>query len=130
MRWRAPASNKLADTGRRGTTSPELLQGFVAAAVEESLKHLNQLKDARKETIKPVLEKEEARLERWRTRRIAKLDEALAGLSAESKQAAQLRGEKDEIERYLKDRRENWRDAHFESAPEPTTRLVLAIEGV
>lgn len=120
---------KLADTGRRGTTSPELLQGFVAAAVEESLKHLIQLKDARKEAIKPVLEKEEARLERWRTRRIAKLDEALAGLSAESKQAAQLRGEKDEIERYLKDRRENWRDAHFEAAPEPTTRLVLAIEG-
>jgi ERCC4-related helicase len=122
--------DQLADTGRRGTTSPELLQGFVAAAVEESLKHLTQLKDARKQTIKPVLEKEEARLERWRTRRIAKLDEALAGLSAESKQAAQLRGEKDEIERYLKDRRENWRDAHFEAAPEPTTRLVLAIEGV
>ena len=121
---------KLADTGRRGTTSPELLQGFVAAAVEESLKHLTQLKDARKQSIKPVLEKEEARLERWRTRRIAKLDEALAGLSAESKQAVQLRGEKDEIERYLKDRRENWRDAHFEAAPEPTTRLVLAIEGV
>lgn len=122
--------DKLADTGRRGTTSPELLQGFVAAAVEESLKHLIQLKDARKQAIKPVLEKEEARLERWRTRRIAKLDEALSGLSAESKQAAQLRGEKDEIERYLKDRRENWRDAHFEAAPEPTTRLVLAIEGV
>lgn len=122
--------DKLADTGRRGTTSPELLQGFVAAAVEESLKHLIQLKDARKKAIKPVLEKEEARLERWRTRRIAKLDEALAGLSAESKQAAQLRGEKDEIERYLKDRRENWRDAHFEAAPEATTRLVLAIEGV
>jgi ERCC4-related helicase len=122
--------DQLADTGRRGTTSPELLQGFVAAAVEESLKHLTQLKDARKQTIKPVLEKEEARLERWRTRRIAKLDEALSGLSAESKQAAQLRGEKDEIERYLKDRRENWRDAHFEAAPEPTTRLVLAIEGV
>jgi ERCC4-related helicase len=121
---------KLADTGRRGTTSPELLQGFVAAAVEESLKHLTQLKDARKQAIKPVLEKEEARLERWRTRRIAKLNEVLAGLSTESKQAAQLRGEKDEIERYLKDRRENWRDAHFEAAPEPTTRLVLAIEGV
>jgi ERCC4-related helicase len=122
--------DKLADTGRRGSTSAELLQGFVAAAVEESLKHLTQLKDARKQAIKPVLEKEEARLERWRTRRIAKLDEALAGLSAESKQAAQLRGEKDEMERYLKDRRENWRDAHFEAAPEPTTRLVLAIEGV
>ena len=121
---------KLADTGRRGVTSPELLQGFVSAAVEESIKHLKQLKDKRIQALKPVLDKEEARLERWRTRRIAKLDDALAGLSAESKQAAQLRNEKDEIERYLKDRRENWRDAHFEAAPEPTTRLVLAIEGV
>jgi hypothetical protein len=122
--------DRLADTGRRGTLMSEVLQGMVSAAVGESLKHLTLLKDARKQTIKPVLDKEEARLERWRTRRIAKLDEALAGLSAESKQAAQLRGEKDEIERYLKDRRENWRDAHFEAAPEPTTRLVLAIEGV
>lgn len=121
---------KLADTGRRGVTSPELLQGFVSAAVEESIKHLKQLKDKRIQALKPVLDKEEARLGRWRARRLAKLDEALSGLSAESKQAAQLRNEKDEIERYLKDRRENWRDAHFEAAPEPTTRLVLAIEGV
>ena len=121
---------KLADTGQRGVTSPELLQGFVSAAVEESIKHLKQLKDKRIQALKPVLDKEEARLERWRARRLAKLDEALSGLSAESKQAAQLRNEKDEIERYIKDRRENWRDAHFEAAPEPTTRLVLAIEGV
>ena len=121
---------KLADTGRRGVTSPELLQGFVSAAVEESIKHLKQLKDKRIQALKPVLDKEETRLERWRARRLAKLDEALSGLSAESKQAAQLRNEKDEIECYLKDRRENWRDAHFEAAPEPTTRLVLAIEGV
>ncbi len=121
---------KLADTGQRGVTSPELLQGFVSAAVEESIKHLKQLKDKRIQALKPLLDKEEARLERWRARRLAKLDEALSGLSAESKQAAQLRNEKDEIERYIKDRRENWRDAHFEAAPEPTTRLVLAIEGV
>ena len=64
------------------------------------------------------------------SRRIAKLDETLAGLAPDSRQAAQLRQEKDEIERYLKDRRENWRDAHFEAAPQATTRLVLAIEGV
>lgn len=121
---------KLADTGRRGVPSPELLQGFVSAAVEESLKFLMQLKDQRLQALKPVLDKEEARLERWRARRLAKLDEALSSLSSESKQAAQLRNEKDEIERYLKDRRENWREAHFEAAPEPTTRLVLAIEGV
>ena len=77
-----------------------------------------------------LLEKEEARLAHWRDRRIAKLDETLAGLAPDSRQAAQLRQEKDEIERYLKDRRENWRDAHFEAAPQATTRLVLAIEGV
>ena len=55
---------KLADTGRRGGTSPEILQGFVSAAVEESLKHLKQLKDKRIQALKPVLDKEEARLER------------------------------------------------------------------
>ncbi|MFM8444622.1 MAG: SNF2-related protein [Methylococcus sp.] len=122
--------DKLADTGRHGAASLEVLQGFVSAAVEESLRHLNALKEARRLTLKPVLDKEEARLERWRQRRLAKLDEALSSLSAESKQAALLRNEKDEIERYLKDRREHWRDAHFEAAPEPTTRLVLAVEGV
>ena len=69
-------------------------------------------------------------LTRWRDRRIAMLDGELTRLAPDSRQAAQLRQEKDEIERYLKDRRENWRDAHFEAAPQATTRLVLAIEGV
>ena len=122
--------DQLADTGRRGALSLEILQGFVVAAVEESLKSLNMLKTERQQAIKPMLEKEEARLAHWRDRRIAKLDETLAGLAPDSRQAAQLRQEKDEIERYLKDRRENWRDAHFEAAPQATTRLVLAIEGV
>lgn len=122
--------DQLADTGQRGALSPEVLSGFVAAAVEESLKHLNVLKAARQHIIKPLLDQEEARLARWRDRRIAKLDQTLAALAPDSRQAAALRQEKDEIERYLKDRRENWREAHFEAAPAPTTRLVLTIEGV
>ncbi len=122
--------DQLADTGRRGTLSPEVLGGFVAAAVEESLKHLNILKTERQRAIKPRLDQEEGRLARWRDRRMAMLDGELAKRAPDSRPAASLRQEKDEIERYLKDRRENWREAHFEAAPASTTRLVLAIEGV
>ena len=122
--------DQLADTGRSGALSSEVLGGFVTAAVEESLKHLNMLRVERQQAIKPRLDQEEGRLARWRDRRMAMLDGELTRLASDSHQAAALRQEKEEIERYLRDRRENWREAHFEAAPAPTTRLALAIEGV
>jgi hypothetical protein len=36
----------------------------------------------------------------------------------------------EEMEAYLKDRQENWRETHFTAASESSTRLVLVIEGV
>ena len=36
----------------------------------------------------------------------------------------------EEMESWLKDREENWRDTHFTAASDPSTQLVLVIEGV
>ncbi len=44
--------------------------------------------------------------------------------------ARHFRRELDEMEAYIKDRQENWRDTHLKAASEPSTRLVLVIEGV
>jgi hypothetical protein len=98
--------------------------------VQESLKHLQARRQQRQLQLKPRLEQEEQRLARWRDRRLSKLDALLAELPPNSRQANAYRQEKDEVQRFLEDRRENWRHAHFEAAPEPTTRLILAIEGV
>lgn len=51
-------------------------------------------------------------------------------LPPEGKRALQLRRQLDEMERYLRDREDNWKDTHLRASDEPTTRLVLAIEGV
>ena len=34
-----------------------------------------------------------------------------------------------EMEDYIRDRRENWQDTHVRTAREPSTQLVLVIEG-
>jgi hypothetical protein len=34
------------------------------------------------------------------------------------------------MDAYVRDRQDNWRDAHFTAASEPSTQLLLVIEGV
>jgi hypothetical protein len=48
---------------------------------------------------------------------------------AASQEAIKARQELEESEKYVKDRTLNWKQAHFEAADQPTTRLILAIEG-
>ncbi|NEX19867.1 DEAD/DEAH box helicase [Thiorhodococcus mannitoliphagus] len=119
----------LANTGRGSRLPDSLLAGFVEGAVEESLRHLRQLKDQRQEQIKPRLDEEERRLKRWFQRRAEHIEGALRDLPPEGKRALQLRRQLDEMERYLRDREDNWKDTHLLASDEPSTRLVLAIEG-
>jgi hypothetical protein len=120
----------LADTGRRGTLSEPLLKGFVEAAVNQSRDRMLTRRQERQAEIRPMLEYEEARLTNWLSRRRDRINEQLAELSPNSQQAVRARQTLEEAEKYVQDRNMNWRLAHFEAADQPTTRLILAIEGV
>ena len=61
---------------------------------------------------------------------LLRIEEQLCGLPPEGKQATKLRQQREEMEKYLKDREQNWRNAHFLAVDEPSTRLVLVVEGV
>jgi hypothetical protein len=58
------------------------------------------------------------------------LEDRIEELGASHPMARHFRRELDEMEAYIKDRQENWRDTHLKAASEPSTRLVLVIEGV
>jgi hypothetical protein len=120
----------LADTGRRGTMPEPLLRGFVTAAVNQSLDRMQTRKQERQTELRPLLEKEESRLKNWLARRRDRINDQLADLSPTSQQAVRARQSLEEAEKYVQDRNLNWRLAHFEAADQPTTRLILAIEGV
>ena len=120
----------LANTDKQGTLPDALLSGFVSSAVDQSTKHLKTLKDQRRALIKPRLEQEELRLKNWFQRWGSRIEEQLHGLPPEGKRATKLRQQREEMEKYLQDREENWRNAHFLAVDEPSTRLVLVVEGV
>jgi hypothetical protein len=120
----------LADTGKRGSLSEPLLKGFVAAAVQRSLEHLHERRLERQAEVKPLLDQEEERLNRWLANRRKRIEETLAGVSPNSQTAIKGRQDLDESEKYVQDRARNWKRAHFDAADLPTTRLILAIEGV
>jgi hypothetical protein len=122
--------DNLSNTGKEGSLADAVLQGFVAAAVGLSIQHLKKLKDERRALIRPRLDKEEKRLEGWFHRWGTRIEEQLTGIPAEGKRATKLRQQREEMEKYLRDREENWRNAHFLAVDEPSTRLVLVVEGV
>ena len=126
----AAGFSRLADTGRRSARSDAVLTGMVAAAVNQSIEIMRSRREQRKRENASALEKEEARLQSWKGRRIAKVTERLNGLPQNGIEAVRLRKSLEEDEKYLKDRTINWKNAHFEAADRPTTRLILAIEGV
>lgn len=120
----------LANAGRWSRLPDDLLAGFVRSAVEQSLAHLRQLKDQRQAAIKPRLDEEERRLHTWFQRWGLRIEEQLQGLPPEGKRATRLRQQLLEMEKYLQDREQNWKDTHLRASDEPNTRLVLTIEGV
>jgi hypothetical protein len=103
---------------------------LLPAAVEASLEHLRALRRQREQRLKPILEREEERLDGWRRRREKILLSRLAALPEGHPEAKRMREELAEMDRYLKDRRLHWKESHFLASEEPATRLVLVIEGV
>lgn len=102
---------------------------MLSAAVEESLKHLCSLRDKRIDEMLPLLRAEERRLRRWSNKRKDLLDARIEELGEHHPSARRYRKDLEEMEAYLRDRAKNWRDTYFETDAEPTTQLVLVIEG-
>ncbi|RBP68626.1 DEAD/DEAH box helicase [Marinobacter nauticus] len=121
---------QLANTGKTGTLPDHLLKSFLGSAVDQSVTHLKKLKDQRRAQIRPRLDEENARLKHWFERWAERIDAQLANLPPEGRRATQLRQKREEMEKYLEDRRENWEQTHYRATDEATTRLVLVVEGV
>ncbi|WP_404375510.1 DEAD/DEAH box helicase [Vreelandella aquamarina] len=121
---------QLANTGKTGTLPDHLLKSFLGSAVDQSVTHLKKLKDQRRAQIRPRLDEENARLKHWFERWAERIDAQLANLPPEGRRATQLRQKREEMEKYLEDRRENWEETHYRATDEATTRLVLVVEGV
>lgn len=122
--------NNLTNSGKHGNLPDHLLKSFLSSAVDQSLHHMRKLKDLRRAEIRPRLDEESKRLEHWFSRWAERIDGQLNGLPPEGKRATQLRQKREEMEKYLEDRKENWEMTHYRATDEATTRLVLVVEGV
>ncbi|MBM4088245.1 MAG: DEAD/DEAH box helicase [Planctomycetes bacterium] len=112
------------------TPHREAAQALIPAAVEASLEHLRSLKQKHERDVLPTLRKEERRLRAWSERRRELLETRIEELGETHPMARHHRRELEQMDGYIKDRRENWWEMHVKTAPEPSTRLVLVIEGV
>lgn len=103
-------------------------QALVSSAVAESVKRMKELSEKRVGELRGKITREERRLKNWERERRgileAKLKE-LSGLPAKKRYEQELQ----EIEKLIKDRKENWLETNFKASPEPTTQLVLVIGG-
>lgn len=122
--------DRLANTGKTGALPDHLLKSFLSSAVDQSISHLKKLKDQRRSHIRPRLDEENARLNHWFQRWAERIDAQRANLPPEGRRATQLRQKREEMEKYLEDRRENWEMTHYRATDEATTRVVLVVEGV
>ncbi len=119
--------DSLTNTG----AEPNILaaEPLLHAAVRASLDYMDGLKTAREKELIPLLRKEERRLKKWKDRREEILRKRMAELGENSPQAKRIKTELEEIADYLRDRQKHWRDAHFQAANYPATRLILVIQG-
>lgn len=118
---------RLVNDGRRGNM--ETAQLLLPAAVEASLEHLRKLRIEHEKALIPLLRAEERRLRQWRNRRRELLEQRVAQLGDHHPRARRYTRDLEEMEAYVQDRQKNWRDTHFTAAQEPSTQLVLVIEG-
>ncbi len=102
---------------------------LIHAAVEASLEHMRNLRTDREKQMVPLLRREERRLRAWRKRRTELITQKITELGENNPRARRFKRELEEMDQYLKDRQQNWRDAHFVAAEEPSTQLILVIGG-
>ena len=117
----------LINEGERGNT--DAAQMLIPAAIEESLKYLRALRDNRVDEMAPLLRKEERRLRNWKNKRRELLESQIEQLGDNHPRARRYKKKLEDMEAYLQDRQKNWFDTYFTPSTEPSTQLVLVIEG-
>ena len=122
----AAGFERLANEGNAGDIEA-IRQPLVAAAVESSLEHMRTLGRQHVERLLPYLRVEERRLRRWKATRQNILE---SRIEQNHRKAKKYRKDLEEMDAYLRDRQENWRDTYFTASTEPSIQLVLVIEGV
>lgn len=113
--------------GEAKTAAADLLR---ESAVQESLRFLEKQKDDYLESgIVKAMRKEARRLREWSKRRNEFIKQKRGNISSGTAQWKKLDRLQEESEDFVK-ARDQWLSRHFDLASQPTTRLVLVIEGV
>ena len=103
---------------------------MIPAAVEASLTHMKDLSQRREKELIPLLRAEERRLYKWKNKRRDLLESRIEQRGEKHPRARRHKKDLEELDDYLQDRKDNWQDSHFTAAREPSTQLILVIEGV
>ncbi|QDV25305.1 DEAD/DEAH box helicase [Aureliella helgolandensis] len=107
------------------------IQGpLIEAAVESSLEHMRKLGRQHVNSLLPFLRRENRRLRNWKNRRQELLESRIDKLPPNHRKTKMYRKDLEEMDAYLRDREDNWQDTYFTASTEPSTQLVLVIEGV
>lgn len=125
----AAGFDSLVNEGNAGNL--EAIRGpLIEAAVEASLDHMRELGRQHVDNLLPFLRRENRRLRNWKNRREELLASRIEKLPPNHRKAKMYRKDLEEMDAYLRDREENWQDTYFTTSTEPSTQLVLVIEGV
>lgn len=119
----------LSNLGATESEDAPARQPLLHSAVEASLAHMRSLQEERRKQIQPHLEKEEQRLKKWYEERKALQQSLFGGSVSTDKMTKRVHDQIEEMDNYVADRQRNWKETNYLAANEPTTRLVLVIEG-
>ncbi len=103
---------------------------LLESAVDYSLDYMRQLGRDKVNDLTPFLRRENRRLRNWSQRRRELLQTRLETLPPNHPKAHACQRELDEIDAYIADRHDNWQDTWINASAQPSTQLVLVIEGV
>ena len=104
-------------------------QLLIHTAINESLGRMKMLLIRREEELHPLLLNEERRLRAWADRRRELLERRIVDVGERSTRGERFRRMIAEMDDYLRDRSQNWRDTHLIASREPSTQLLLVIGG-
>jgi ERCC4-related helicase len=124
----AAGFDALMNEGKTGNTVAA--QALIPSAVEASLSHMRELGKRTQDRMLGPLRAEERRLKKWSTKRRELLEDRIEELPENHRKVRQYKQQLQEMDAYLKDRTENWVNSYFTTTTEPSTQLVLVIEGV
>ncbi|MCM2372098.1 DEAD/DEAH box helicase [Aporhodopirellula aestuarii] len=125
----AAGFDSLVNQGNTGDI--KAIQGpLIEAAVESSLEHMRELGRKHVDSLLPFLRRENRRLRNWKNRRQELLESRIEKLPPNHRKTKMYRKDLEEMDAYLRDREDNWQDTYFTASTEPSTQLVLVIEGV